>query len=181
MTKEEKKQKRRKYNENRKKKRQQEAKKIKASKALIMLNRPYSYEDAETYGKYIKSDTHFKLVECKESEIEGAGIGVFACVDLEVDDIVTFYTGTFVKEEPKDRKAVEYSIAVNGGYLLGIQKPQVGKGVASFINRECRKLKKWKNCELTLGSNGRSVYARLTKNVPTGKELITCYGFGYLL
>lgn len=111
-TREEKQQKQRQYNKKRKKKRQQEAKKIRASKALIILNRPYSYEDAETYGKYIESDTHFKLVECKKSEIEGAGIGVFACVDLEVDDIVTFYTGTFVKEEPKDRKAVEYSIAV---------------------------------------------------------------------
>ena len=169
---------RRQYNEKRKRRRQHEAKKRKAANALSMLDRPYLCEDADAYGKYMKSKIQFKLVECRTSEIDGAGIGVFACVDLEVGDIVSFFTGKFVKDKPKERKEVEYTITVTGGYLVGIQKPQVGKGVASFVNRESRILKKWKNCNF-IPVGKKSVYLEITRRVPLGRELFTCYGFGY--
>ena len=159
--------------------RRRQATKRKASEALQLLNRPYTCDDALTYGKMTNSNVEFKLVECKDSLIDGAGIGVFACVDLMVNDIVTFYSGEFVQKQPEKPELVEYSIEVAGGFLLGLQTPAEGQGLGSFLNRESRRDKKWKNCEMILNEDTNTVFVRVTKTIRAGQELYTCYGYGY--
>lgn len=139
-------------------------------------NGRFTEEDAEERGAHQCKNA---LVEYRESTIPGAGNGVFACVNLYKNDIVTWYTGKWV---PDNSKNEGYTIRLNsGGYMKGITKPKKGKGLGSFINREERRMhRKLKNCDfLEKGYPDHNLYVVVTKKIRAGEELLTTYDRNY--
>jgi hypothetical protein len=133
----------------------------------------YSIEDAEIRGTHKASEA---IVEVKKSSIKGAGRGIFAVEALQKGDIVTTFEGVKTSTEPK---CATYCLGLkNGMFLIGSSRLQKGKGIGQFVNRESRKLKKRKNCEIVeVGGNG--VLIEITKKVKLGEELLTTYSRGY--
>lgn len=138
----------------------------------------FNTTDADTRGVYQAADP---IVCYGPSSITGAGSGVFACVPLRDGDVVTRCEGDITVKKPSDP---EYAIQVDSGtFFDAIRRPIVGKGIASFVNRESRDTSTnprcYKNCEIV--SIGQSLYVQVTKNIPKGRELFTTYSRGYRL
>ena len=64
-------------------------------------------------------------------------------------------------------------------HLDGIRAPEPNKGLGSFINREDRSKGIRMNCRLVRFSPSYAVYARATKTIKKGTELVTVYSKGY--
>lgn len=132
-------------------------------------------EDADKRGVY---GCDSPLVECKKSLIEGGGNGVFALQNFAPNDIVSWFAGEF--NNVKD--GTTYSLQLSDGRFFNcIRTPEIGKGLAGFINREERTMKRSrKNCEIVeCPSEKNKLYIEITKNVKAGKELYTTYSRGY--
>ena len=118
------------------------------------------------------------LVKVAPSAIDGAGNGVFACENLIEGDCLTEYCGIHMDNEPGDSEyAIEMKTKDGKRYLDGLRVPENGKGVASFVNRATRKLKKWKNFDFKQVRNQMFLYA--TKSIKIDEELYVPYGRGY--
>ena len=64
---------------------------------------------------------YFKVLEVKESEIEGGGLGLFACQDFGRGEIVTIYMGDVV-----DKSAHSIYLITNGKLVIDCQPWQEG-------------------------------------------------------
>ncbi|KAF1313887.1 hypothetical protein FI667_g8957, partial [Globisporangium splendens] len=110
------------------------------------VKKHYSYtgvDDANEHGVF---GCRSPLLAYRQSNIEGAGNGVFALQDFQPGDIVTWYSGEKTASIPDDPS---YAIDVRSGFLDGIRSPKQGEGLASFVNREERtKPKCRKNCTI---------------------------------
>ncbi|RLN58969.1 hypothetical protein BBJ28_00011861 [Nothophytophthora sp. Chile5] len=92
--------------------------------------------DAEERGVHRIPDP---LVKFKRSLIPGAGNGLFTCLPLYPDDVVTKYEGSLSVTEPTDpQHAIALQTTVGTKYLDEIRKPIAGQGLASFVNKESR-------------------------------------------
>ena len=132
-------------------------------------------EDADERGVY---GCERPLLEYKQSLIEGAGNGIFALDQFNAGDIVTW----FACETNDNNKCKAYSLKLNDGRIFSsIKIPEVGKGMASFINREERTMaRSRKNCNIIECPNEKNkLYIEVTKKIKVGEELYTTYSRGY--
>jgi len=136
----------------------------------------FTIVDADARGTHLASDS---IVEYRQSVIPGSGCGVFARVGLREGDVVTRFEGEIVSATPTDPEyAIEFKFGVQVCYIDGIRTPVIGKGLASFVNRESRTIPKArKNCVI-VGVGGR-MYVQVIRNIKPGSELYTVYSRGY--
>lgn len=154
-------------------------KKQREFKKKELKREPFDFKAARKYGNHATTKTGDQLVEVRESTIPGAGLGIFACKDLIPSDVVTKYAGKWYKNSHKSKlSALEnsYSIDLDNGVLVGISEPQVGKGLASFVNRGDRDKKIWNNCMLLGGPGKKEVFLHVKNSVKAGQELFSPYG-----
>ena len=132
-------------------------------------------EEADVIGVHVCEDA---ILEVKQSNIPGAGNGVFAKQKLYAGDVVTWFAGDEVLTRTTDHS---YTIGLQDGtFIEGIRIPSPGQGLASFINRKMRMF--WENCEFVeYGGTAykHRMYVAMTKDVAEGEELYISYGKGY--
>ncbi|KAH9135183.1 hypothetical protein AeRB84_019289 [Aphanomyces euteiches] len=149
-----------------------------AARALEALSkhRPlFSFADAQLRGTYGADNPNLTSME---SSIPTAGYGVFAAVDLREGDVVTSYDGYIVYDMPADPTYVlSIDIGKKPAWIDGLSTRQLGKGLGSFVNREDRTKKVFKNCEYL--QHGKKMFIRVTKTIKSDSELFTVYGPGY--
>lgn len=163
-------------------KKREDMRALRASKRRKAPAKPrdaFTVQDANERGVHEAAEP---IVEYRSSLIPGAGNGVFACVGLQVGDVVTQLEGSYCVSEPQDP---DYAIAIEGPrdtssqeFIDGLRKPESGRGLGSFVNKESRAAgQARKNCEYV--QVGRMVYLEIIKDVKANMELYTTYGKGY--
>ncbi|KAF1313670.1 hypothetical protein FI667_g17125, partial [Globisporangium splendens] len=142
------------------------------------VKKHYSYTGVDDANKHGVFGCRSPLLAYRQSDIEGAGNGVFALQDFQPGDIVTWYSGEKTALIPDDPP---YAIDVRSGFFDGIRSPKQGEGLASFVNREERtKPKCRKNCTIVkCPGEKHSLYLEVTKPIKAGEELYTTYSRGY--
>lgn len=141
-----------------------------------MARESFGYKDAKKNGNHSTTKKQDQLVEVRQSTIEDAGLGIFACQDLQPGDVVTKYHGKWRKNPDKlTNLESSYSIDLEDGVLVGISEPVEGKGLASFVNRGGSTGAR-NNCMLLQGPLKRDVYLHIKKRVRAGAELLSPYG-----
>ncbi|KAG9406735.1 hypothetical protein AC1031_003056 [Aphanomyces cochlioides] len=149
-----------------------------AARALEALSKHrtlFSFADAQRRGTYGADNP---IVISKESSIPPAGYGVFAAVDLREGDIVTSYDGDIVYDMPADPTYVlRIDLGNKPAWIDGLSTRQLGKGLGSFVSREDRTMKIFKNCEYL--QHGKKMFIQVTKSIKSGSELFTVYDPGY--
>lgn len=119
----------------------------------------------------------------------GNGVFTTGLSDFQTGDYVTFYSGvhysqtawnTTLRTKSKVEAISLCSYVIWTGYkdkeyLDGIRTAEVGKGLASIVNRVNRGQKK--NCDLVV--RGEDVYLVACENIPINSELLAPYGKGY--
>lgn len=127
-------------------------------------------------------------VEVKPSTLEGAGNGLFACIDFESGDIITEFCGKFITKMEADALKSElkhtHVRTVDFGYLYidGLKDPisATGKGGASFSNhkRISEANSKFHKVYDTKSARNK-IYLKATKRILKDEEIFTNYGKTY--
>ena len=126
-------------------------------------------------------------LEVKESEIPGAGNGLFATTDFLSNDVVTIYEGEWISGKEANSRPATHSRSIYRGLVIdGLKVPEHGRGGGSFINDP-------RNAELYNAklvsvhipefSHGRllkdkGVYVLATRWIRPGDEIYVNYGKG---
>ena len=124
-------------------------------------------------------NVNFDLVELKESKIRGAGTGVFAATFIPAGTLIGPYRGRYMNA--KTRATVK-----DGRYIWKISENRFVDAIdfprdnpLRYVNgaKTPTQVKKI-NCEVRfIGEPGKEkVYYLITKNIPSGEELIISYG-----
>eukprot|EP00455_Lapot_gusevi_P038328 TRINITY_DN4294_c0_g1_i9.p1 TRINITY_DN4294_c0_g1~~TRINITY_DN4294_c0_g1_i9.p1 ORF type:complete len:174 (-),score=55.42 TRINITY_DN4294_c0_g1_i9:455-919(-) len=112
----------------------------------------------------------------KPSLIEGAGMGLFAGMDLPADTIVMYYEGVVLSEEQYERLAAaddtEYVLYIwNRGVYVDGKDPNTSQFKTRFLNHSCAP-----KANLKWGDDGALVTLRPIKK---GEEMYVDYGSDY--
>lgn len=152
----------------------------------------YSKEEARKRGLYHPVHTRYKddLLECKQSTLgKTTGNGVFAREDLKVGDYITIVHGTKVNKNDDTygslKKTHLFQLrAATGALLLGLDKPERGKGLGSFIQRggadvlDATRYKRKCEVNCKFVYDGEDIYMKVTQSITQGRELFMSYGQG---
>jgi SET domain-containing protein len=120
-----------------------------------------------------------KHLEVKESNIPGAGKGLFTKVFIPKGTRITEYKGRIrTWKEVEGENANYYIFYVNKNHVIDANRTE--KSVAKYIN-DARGLVKIKglNNNTQFVKEGRLVFVDATKNIPAGCELFVSYGKDY--
>jgi len=122
-----------------------------------------------------------KVVRVAESNIPGAGKGVYALQDLKRGDVLCKVYGPILSEE----EAAEYEIRRKEGsrYFLGLNgnRIMVVKGPGRYANDAAGPIRVpglRNNCRFVEDEDG-SVWLEATRGIPVGSECLVSYGAGY--
>jgi uncharacterized protein len=117
----------------------------------------------------------------KESQIEGSGNGLFTCIPIYKDEIISIFRGVILSnKEARSRvtnKLDSYFINLPDGTILDSMNT---KCFAKYANDSLGFIKsKFKiNSKITLDENG-SVCIVANKKITTGEEIFCSYGNEY--
>lgn len=124
-------------------------------------------------------------VEVKESEVEGAGDGLFAVRDFEKGNNIVPYLGRIIIVMRYDDSSDEDSDngeSVSGPYVVQMKKDHyVDAARTDSEGRYANAAPKGKqnNAQIVYDSRNRRVWIRARVNIPAGTEIRTAYGKSY--
>ena len=108
----------------------------------------------------LKSPNNRRTSLCKSVQNPQHGLGLFATVDFQPGDIVTWYDGFVIPKEELWAKFVLYqpgthtlTLDASGFAVQGLQQPVEGWGGASFINHRPCDLANSEYCVLPAGKH----------------------------
>ena len=159
--------------------RYKENEKLKENQIMRTTRSMFDIFHAVRYDAYGCNDS---LVELKDSLNPVAGRGVFSKCFFKKGDYITIYDGQVMNVEPLEK---DYALQVRGNiWVDGLREPLKRKGLGSFINREQRNLKLYKNCKIISVSSKYIEYCGYAvvvacRDIDYGDELYTTYSKGY--
>jgi hypothetical protein len=159
--------------------RYEENDKLKGNQIMRTIRSTFDIFHAVRYGAYGCNDS---LVQLKDSLNPVAGRGVFSNCFFKNRDYITVYDGQVMNVEPLQK---DYALQVGvNRWVDGLREPLKKRGLGSFINREQRNLKLYKNCKIIsvpskyIESCGYAVVVAC-RDIDVGDELYTTYSKGY--
>lgn len=119
----------------------------------------------------MKSDTkkHPQSLFVVKRARPGAGLGLFARIDIKKGTFVIEYTGEKITNEEADRRGGRYLFNIDSKWTIDGKKHH---NTARYINHSCRP-----NCESRISGGKVKIYA--IKNIKAGEELAYDYGTEY--
>lgn len=131
--------------------------------------------------KYPKHNRH--LLEIKESQIPGAGLGLFTRADIPKTTLIDVYYGKRIKSNQFDFSDVHkmlYLVQINEDLLIDGGGDY--KNFVSFCN-DARGLTRVpglrNNCYFELTKDKRNMALISSRNIKAGEELLVYYGASY--
>ena len=136
----------------------------------------FTYEGALIFGNYHPYSKN-NWLEYKQSNIPGAGNGIFALYPFGPCSIVTWYYGEIV---PVVDTSLEYNVMMNNEWTQGFPLPVLGKGQGAFLNTS-RGSEYKDNCVFSYSPTHSLIFIKIKEktHVKVGDELFICYGQGF--
>jgi hypothetical protein len=154
----------------------------------------FTKEDAKQRGLYHDCHLYYPadILSCNKSTLgKATGNGVFAREDLKKGDYITIVHGREVNKNQFNFQSLKKTHlfqlqASTGTLLLGIDVPERGKGLGSFIQRggddvidaTSYKRKCKVNCMFVVDREDHHIYIKVMTSIKQDRELFMTYGQG---
>ena len=143
------------------------------------------------------------MIEIKESNIKGAGIGIFATEDIDKGNIITEYSGKIISTEEFDKQYKENDVEMNYYTIKYSDKVKIVGDMNSQDIKKCGQLlndagtlkdpnkldidnakeyiltAKKTNCEFIKSILNDGLFIISTIDIKKGEELFVHYGYSY--